>query len=169
MFALRAPLPVPRVPTTYKRRKVSRVCKSYFTIDEQNTTLLSEDADHDLLHIITFHQPNEEEGIYALRKLNSEGLPENCIVAWRNFDDAFRYKILLDAEMSRSSYIQFASHFELNFACGHGDYTCRIVDDGILLTPPTETIKTTDWERRNALLNGRWSVREKDDTPPEWP
>ena len=58
MFALRAPLPVPR---TYKRRKVSRVCKSYFTIDEQNTRLLSEDDSRDLLHIITFHQPNEEE------------------------------------------------------------------------------------------------------------
>ena len=116
MFALRAPLPVPRVPTTYKRRKVSRVCRSYFTIDEQNTTLLSEDTDHDLLHIITFHQPNEEEGIYAVRKLNSGGLPENCIVAWRNFDDAFRYKTLLDAEMKRSSYIQFASHYELDFA-----------------------------------------------------
>ena len=42
MFALRAPLPVPRVPTTYKRRKVSRVCKSYLTIDEQNTKSLSE-------------------------------------------------------------------------------------------------------------------------------
>jgi len=88
--------------------------------------------------------------------------PENCIVAWRNFDDVFRYKILLDAEMQRSSYIQFASHFELNFACEHGDYTCSVVDDGVLLTPPTETIKTTDWERRSALLNGRWSVREKD-------
>ena len=169
MFALRAPLPVPRVPTTYKRRKVSRVCKSYYTIDEQNTTLLSEDADHDLLHIITFHQPNEEEGIYALRKLNSEGLPENYIVAWRNFDDAFRYKTLLDAEMKRYSYIQFASHFELCYMCELGNYNCRVVNDGVLVTPPTETVKTTDWECRSALLNGRWSVREKDDTPPEWP
>ena len=59
MFALRAPLPVSRVPTTYKRRKVSRVCKSYFTIDEQNTKLLSEDDSHDLLHNVTFHQPDE--------------------------------------------------------------------------------------------------------------
>jgi hypothetical protein len=162
MFALRAPLPIARVPTTYKRRKVSRVCKSYFTIDEQNTQLLSESDSNELLHIITFHQPNEEEGIYAVRKLNSDGLPENCIVAWRNFDDAFRYKTLLDAEMKRSSYIQFASHYELDFACEHGNYTCRIVDNGVLVTPPTETIKTTDWERRNALLNGRWSVRERD-------
>jgi hypothetical protein len=162
MFALRAPLPVPRVPTTYKRRKVSRVCKSYFTIDENNTRPLSEADSKDLLHIITFHQPNEEEGIYAVRKLNSDGLPENCIVAWRNFDDAFRYKTLLDAEMQRSSYIQFASHFELCYMCELGNYNCRVVNDGVLVTPPTETVKTTDWECRSALLNGRWSVREKD-------
>jgi hypothetical protein len=162
MFALRAPLPVARVPTTYKRRKVSRVCKSYFTIDENNTRPLSEADSKDLLHIITFHQPNEEEGIYAVRKLNSDGLPENCIVAWRNFDDAFRYKTLLDAEMQRSSYIQFASHFELCYMCELGNYNCRVVNDGVLVTPPTETVKTTDWECRSALLNGRWSVREKD-------
>jgi hypothetical protein len=162
MFALRAPLPIARVPTTYKRRKVSRVCKSYFTIDENNTRPLSEADSKDLLHIITFHQPNEEEGIYAVRKLNSDGLPENCIVAWRNFDDAFRYKTLLDAEMQRSSYIQFASHFELCYMCELGNYNCRVVNDGVLVTPPTETVKTTDWECRSALLNGRWSVREKD-------
>jgi len=114
MFALRAPIPIARVPTTYKRRKFSRVCKSYLTIDEQNTKLLSESDSDDLLHIITFHKPNEEEGVYALRKLSSEGLPENIIVAWRNFDDVFRYKVLLDAEMQRSSYIQFASHYELD-------------------------------------------------------
>ena len=162
MFALRAPLPIARVPPTYKRRKVSRVCKSYFTIDENNTRPLSEADSKDLLHIITFHQPNEEEGIYAVRKLNSDGLPENCIVAWRNFDDAFRYKTLLDAEMKRYSYIQFASHFELCYMCELGNYNCRVVNDGVLVTPPTETVKTTDWECRSALLNGRWSVREKD-------
>ena len=166
MFALRAPLPVPR---TYTRRKVSRVCKSYFTIDENNTRPLSEEDSKDLLHVITFHQPNEEEGVYAVRKLNSDGLPENYIVAWRNFDDAFRYKTLLDAEMKRSSYIQFASHFELCYMCELGNYNCRVVNDGVLVTPPTETVKTTDWECRSALLNGRWSVREKDDTPSEWP
>ena len=169
MFAARCPLPISRVPLTYKRRNVSKVCKSYYTIDENNTKLLHESDSSELLHIITFQIPNEEEGVYALSKLNSEGLHENCIVAWRNFDDVYRYKTLLDAEMKRSSYIQFVSHFELEFMCDHGSYTCRIVDDGILVTPPTETIKTTDWERRSALLNGRWSVREKDDSPPEWP
>ena len=83
---------VSRIPFRYKRRKISRVCKSYYTIDDQNTRLLKEGHPNDLFHIITFHQPDEEEGIYAIRKLDSEGLPENCIVAWRNFDDAFRYK-----------------------------------------------------------------------------
>lgn len=164
MFALRAPLPVPR---TYIRRKVSRVCKSYYTIDENNTIPLSESDSNELLHIITFHQPNEEDGIYAVRKLNSEDLPENYIVAWRNFDDAFRYKTLLDAEMKRYSYIQFASHFDLCYMCELGNYKCRVVNDGVLVTPPTETVKTTDWECRSALLNGRWSVREKDDPPSE--
>jgi len=30
------------------------------------------------------------------------------------------------------------------------------------VTPPTKTIQITDWERRSALLDGRWSVQEKD-------
>lgn len=168
MLAARAPL-FPHVPTTYKRRKISRVCKSYFTIDENNTRPLSPEDSKELLHVITFHQPNNDEGVYSLRKLNNDGLPENYIIAWRNFDDAFRYKTLLDAEMKRYSYIQFASHFELTHMCELGNYNCRVVNDGVLVTPPTETVKTTDWERRSALLNGRWTVREKDDSPPEWP
>ena len=56
MFALRAPLPVARVPITYKRRKISRVCKSYFTIDENNTRPLGPEDSKELLHVITFHQ-----------------------------------------------------------------------------------------------------------------
>ena len=166
MFAARCPLPIPRALPRYRK---SKVCKSYFTIDENNTRPLGlEDFNH-LLHVITFHQPNDDEGIYSLRKLNKEGLPENFIIAWRNFDDAYRYKTLLDAEMKRYSYIQFATHFELNYMCELGNYKCRVVNDGVLVTPPTETVQTTDWERRSALLNGRWTVREKDDTPPEWP
>ncbi len=161
MFAARCPLPICRVPLTYKRRKVSKVCKSYYTIDENNTKLLHESDSSELLHIITFQIPNEEEGVYALSKLNSEGLHENCIVAWRNFDDVFRYKTLLDAEMKRSSYIQFVSHYELNFMCEHGNYSGRVVDDGSLVAPTTETTKPTAWERRSALRNGSWAAREK--------
>jgi|TARA_B100000405_G_scaffold299203_1_gene257165 hypothetical protein len=161
--------PVSRVPFRYKRRKISRVCKSYYTIDENNTTPLSETNRSDLFHIITFHCPDKEEGVYAVRKLNKDGLPINYIVAWRNFDDAFRYKTLLDAEMDYSSYIQFASRFELDHMCEIGNYACRVVNDNVLVTPPGETIKTTDWERRSDLLNGKWSVREKNEDPPEWP
>jgi len=31
------------------------------------------------------------------------------------------------------------------------------------VTPPTRTVEITDWERRSALIEGRWTVREKDD------
>ena len=158
-----------RVPVRYRGRKVSRTCKSYYTIDDTNTTPLKKCNKDELFHIITFHCPEKEEGIYSLRKLDSDGLPVNYIVAWRDFDDAFRYKTLLDAEMDYSSYIQFASQFELNYICEVGNYDCRIVNDGVLVTPPTQTLKITDWERRSSLLNGRWSVREKNEDPPEWP
>jgi hypothetical protein len=158
-----------RVPFRYKGRKVSRVCKSYYTIDDTNTIPLKKSNKDELFHIITFHCPEKEEGIYSVRKLDSDGLPVNYIVAWRDFDDAFRYKTLLDAEMDYSSYIQFASQFELNYICEVGNYECRIVNDGVLVTPPTQTLKITDWERRSSLLNGRWSVREKNEDPPEWP
>ena len=167
MFAARCLLPVP-TPRTYKRRKVSRVCKSYFTIDDRNTTSLDQTRSDKLLHVITFHN-KDDDGLYAVRKLNNDGIPENYIVAFVTFDDAFRFKTLLEAEMDYAPYIQFASHFELTHMCTIGGYKCRVVNEGILVTPPTETVKTTDWERRTALLNGRWSVRDKDDSPPEWP
>ena len=64
--------------------------------------------------------------------------------------------------MHLSSYVQFASRYELNHACEVGNYKCRVINEGVLVTPPTDTIKITDWERRSSLLNGRWSVRKKD-------
>lgn len=169
MFATRCQIPVPRVPTTYRRYKVSRVCKSYYTIDKNNSKSLDEVKTDGLFHVLTFHNPDAEEGIYSVRKLTDEGLPLDCIVAFTNFEDAFRYKTLLDAEMKLSPYVQFASRFELEHACNVGGYGCRVVNKGALVTPPSETMKITDWERRTALLNGKWSVKEKDDTPPEWP
>ena len=36
-----------------------------------------------------------------------------------------------------------------------------VVDEGAIIFPPTKTVEVTDWEKRNALINGRWSVREK--------
>jgi hypothetical protein len=169
MFALRAPLPIPRVPFTYKKCKISRVCKSYYTIDEHNSKPLDKAQTSGLLHVLTFHKADAEEGIYSVRKLNNEGVPVDWILAFTTFEDAFRFKTLLDAEMNLSPYVQFASRFELEHACNVTGCKCRVVNEGTLVTPPTETMKITDWERRSALLNGRWSVKEKSDEPPTWP
>ena len=160
MFALRAPLP--HLPPRYTKCKISKVSRSYYTINDSNTKDLTEVGGTDLLHVLTFHQPNADDGIYSIRELNEDGLPVNHILAFITFEDAFRYKTLLDAEMHLSSYVQFASRYELNHACEVGNYKCRVINEGVLVTPPTDTIKITDWERRSSLLNGRWSVRKKD-------
>ncbi len=159
MFAVRCQSP--QVPRTTNKRTISKVCKSYYTVNNLNSKDLTEVGGTDLLHVLTFHQPNTDEGIYSIRELNEDGLPVNHILAFITFEDAFRYKTLLDAEMHLSSYVQFASRYELNHACEVGNYKCRVINEGVLVTPPTETIKITDWERRSSLLNGRWSVREK--------
>tara|TARA_R110000796_G_scaffold241280_1_gene362625 strand:+ start:149 stop:631 length:483 start_codon:yes stop_codon:yes gene_type:complete len=159
MFALRAPLP--HLPPRYTKCKISKVSRSYYTINDSNTKDLTEVGGTDLLHVLTFHQPNTDEGIYSIRELNEDGLPVNHILAFITFEDAFRYKTLLEAEMGRSPYIQFASRFEIKHACEVGHFKCRVVDEGVLVTPPTRTVRVTDWEARAALLNGRWSVREK--------
>jgi hypothetical protein len=159
MFALRAPLP--HLPPRYTKCKISKVSRSYYTINDSNTKDLTEVGGTDLLHVLTFHQPNADDGIYSIRELNEDGLPVNHILAFITFEDAFRYMTLLEAEMGRSPYIQFASRFEINHACEVGHFKCRVVDEGVLITPPTRTVRVTDWEARAALLNGRWSVREK--------
>jgi len=159
MFALRAP--IPHLPPRYTKCKISKVSRSYYTINDSNTKDLTEVGGTDLLHVLTFHQPNADDGIYSIRELNEDGLPVNHILAFITFEDAFRYKTLLEAEMCRSPYIQFASRFEIKHACEVGHFKCRVVDEGVLVTPPTRTVRVTDWEARAALLNGRWSVREK--------
>jgi|TARA_B110000914_G_scaffold28223_1_gene20996 hypothetical protein len=159
MFALRAPLP--HLPPRYTKCKISKVSRSYYTINDSNTKDLTEVGGTDLLHVLTFHQPNADDGIYSIRELNEDGLPVNHILAFITFEDAFRYMTLLEAEMGRSPYIQFASRFEIKHACEVGHFKCRVVDEGVLVTPPTRTVRVTDWEARAALLNGRWSVREK--------
>ena len=66
------------------------------------------------------------------------------------------------SDMKITPFVQFASRFELEHACNVGGYECLVVNDGALVTPPTKTVKITDWERRSALMRGDWSVKEKD-------
>src|SRR5210317_789361 len=107
---------------------------------------------------------------YSVKLLDDEAIVKDDIVAFTNFEDAFRYKTLLEAEMDHKPYVQFASRFELEHTCNVGGYRCRVVNEGALVTPPNQTLKITDWERRSALLKGRWSVKDtKEDPPFEWP
>ena len=115
-----------------------------------------------MFHILAFIRDGDT-GLYSVTEHDDDGVPRNNIVAFRNFEDAFRFKTLLEADMKITPFVQFASRFELEHACNVGGYECIVVDDGALVTPPTKTVKITDWERRSALMRGEWSVKEKDE------
>lgn len=170
MFALKCPI-VQRTPYRFKKPKISKVCRSYYNIDNSNCKPLDKVQNRDLFHVLAFeHKDAEYEGIYAVTNFDADDLPVNNIVAFTNFDDAFRYKILLEAEIDKKPFIQFATRFELEYMCNVGNYRCLVINENVLVTPPTTTQKHTDWERRTALLSGRWSVREKDDNNSfDWP
>lgn len=169
MFAVKCP--ALRVPSfTYKRKPTQRKLRCYYSLDNLNSKRL-DDVKHDgLFHILAFIEDGDY-GIYSVKYLDDNAISQNDIVAFTNFEDAFRYKTLLEAEMDHKPYVQFASRFELEHTCNVGGYHCRVVNEGALVTPPNKTIKITDWERRSALINGRWSVREKDEGgfESEWP
>ena len=70
------------------------------------------------------------------------------------------YKVLLEAEMSLTPYVQFASPFEIDHVCVTGNYDCRVINEGTLILPPQMSVTATEWECRNALISGQWSVKE---------
>jgi hypothetical protein len=160
MFAMRCPLSFTCAPA---RRRISRVIRGYYSLDTRNSTPLDKVDDKDLFHVLAFIRDGDT-GLYSVTERDDNDVPRNHIVAFRNFEDAFRYKTLLEADMNMVPYVQFASRFELDHACNVGGYECMVVNEGALVTPPTKTVKITDWERRSALLEGRWTVEEKDDT-----
>lgn len=155
MFAAKMPVSVRRFT---RPRKYKTVTTAYYSYDTKNSKLLEKVHDLQMFHILAFIGDGDL-GIYSVKSMNGG---TDCIIAFRTFEDAFRYKTLLEAEMSLVPYVQFASRFELEHMCAVGNYKCRVVDEGVLVTPPTNTIKITDWERRSALLKGNWTVRDKD-------
>ena len=159
MFTVKCPIVHRSVPM---RRKISRVTRSYYTINNINSKPLDQVADVGMFHILAFIRDGDT-GIYSVSNLDDDGVKKSHIIGFRTFEDAFRYKTLLEAEMNMTPYVQFASRFELEHSCNVGNYGCRIVDEDALVTPPTKTVEITDWERRSALLEGRWTVMEKDD------
>jgi hypothetical protein len=158
MFAVKCPVVHRLLPM---RRKISKVTRSYYTINNINSKPLDQVTDVGMFHILAFIRDGDT-GIYSVTNLSDE-IKTNQIIAFRTFEDAFRYKTLLEAEMNMTPYVQFASRFELEHSCNIGNYGCRVVDEDALVTPPNKTVEITDWERRSALLEGRWTVREKDD------
>ena len=168
MFAAKCPA-LHKSSFTYKKKLIKRKVQCYYSLDNMNSKHL-DNVNHDgLFHVLTFIEDGDF-GIYSIKYLDDEAMVKNDIVAFTNFEDAFRYKTLLEAEMNHKPYVQFASRFELEHACNVGGYRCRVVNEGALVTPPNQTLKITDWERRSALLNGRWSVKDTREDPPfEWP
>jgi hypothetical protein len=159
MFALNSTVVFNRVPT---RRRISRTIRGYYKLNETNCQPIEQVEDHRILHVLAFIQDGDT-GIYSVKEHNEDGISHDSIIAFRNFEDAFRYKTLLEAEMNMTPFIQFASMYEIEHMCQTGNYDCLVANEGALVTPPTKTIQITDWERRSALLEGRWSVREKDE------
>ena len=161
MFAARCPLPIPRAVPRYRKPKV---CKSYYELDNLNSRSLDRfTSPADMFYIITFRNGGDE-GVYAVHETSTEHeAPKNNIVAFTTYDDAFRYKTLLEAEfVDKTPHVQYVSRYDIQYMCHTGGYGCRVVNEGTLVTPPSRTIKITDWERRQALLDGKWTVQEKD-------
>ena len=156
---MRCPIPFSCAPV---RRKISRTIRGYYSLDRRNSKPLDKVEKEGLFHILAFIRDGDT-GLYSVTEQDDDGgVPRNNIVAFRNFEDAFRFKTLLEADMKITPFVQFASRFELEHACNVGGYECLVVNDGALVTPPTKTVKITDWERRSALMRGEWSVKEKD-------
>lgn len=149
MFALKSPMLFSCIPM---RRKISRVIRGYYKLDKTNCRPIGRVDDTRLFHVLAFIKDGDT-GIYSVKEYNDECGSHDSIVAFRNFEDAFRYKTLLDAEMTMTSFVQFASMYELEHMCYNGNYDCLVVNTGALVIPPTKTIQVTDWERRSALLD----------------
>jgi len=100
----------------------------------------------------------EMEGIYSLRALSGEGLPQETIIAFESEEDAERYAGLLEATMEHTPAVCSIPPGELLLFCTDAGYACRLEPNGSLLIPPDYNVGVTDWERSLRLREGRWSV-----------
>ena len=158
MFALKSPMFFSCVPM---RRKISRTIRGYYKLDNTNCQPIERVDDTRIFHVLAFIKDGGDTGIYSVKEHNEDGVSQDSIVAFRNFEDAFRYKTLLEAEMDMTPFVQLASMYDIEYLCFTGNYNCLVMNEGVLVTPPIKTLEVTDWERRSALLGGRWSVRDK--------
>src|SRR6056300_527638 len=95
MFAMRCPIPFTCAPV---RRKISRTICGYYSLDKRNSQPLDKVDKEGLFHVIAFIRDGDT-GLYSVTEKDEDGIPRNNIVAFRNFEDAFRYKTLLEADV----------------------------------------------------------------------
>ena len=119
---------------------------SMHTLSDENSRSISEIKTNKPFHILAVEK-NGVEGIYSIAERHKNGVEVNHIVAFHTFDEAFRYKTLLEADTDFNLFIQFVSKYELNHACNVGNYKCRVVNRGTLVVPPSKTLEITDWEK----------------------
>jgi len=149
----------PRIIKKHIRNKT--IYANRYNFNDKNSKSLSEVYTSKLLHIITFHGDDGDDGVYAIKE-TTDTIPIDHILAFRTFDEAFRYKTLLEAETEFRPYIQFTTKYELTHVCAVGNYSCRVINLNALIIPPTKVIDITDWERRDALIRGKWSVLKEE-------
>tara|TARA_B110000914_G_scaffold67106_1_gene58607 strand:- start:832 stop:1305 length:474 start_codon:yes stop_codon:yes gene_type:complete len=141
-----------RIPARTYTRRFNTKCSvnktfraSIHNLSDENSMAISEVKTTKLLHIIAFERDGRE-GVYSMSERDKQGKDINHVLAFRTFDEALRYKTLLEAEMDFNPYVQFVSRFELNHSCNVGNYNCRVVNSGTLVIPPVKTRAITDWE-----------------------
>jgi hypothetical protein len=157
MFAIKSPMLFTCLPT---RRRNPRCVRAQYKIDNTKCQPIEQVEDTRIFHILAFIRDGDT-GIYSVKEYDEDGVSHDSIVAFRNFEDALRYKTLLEAEMDMTPFVQLASMYDIEYLCFTGNYNCLVMNEGVLVTPPIKTLEVTDWERRSALLGGRWSVRDK--------
>ena len=133
-----------RVPTPRFRVRC-KASASIHRLSDENSKAINQVHANKMLHVLAFEK-NGNEGIYSVVERTETGEEINQIIAFQTFDEAFRYKILLEADTELKPHVEFVSPYELNNMCNVGKYACRVVNIGSLLIPPTKTRQVTDWE-----------------------
>jgi len=133
-----------RVPTPRFRVRC-KASASIHRLSDENSKDINQVHTNNTLHVLAFER-NGQEGIYSVVERTETGEEINQIIAFQTFDEAFRYKILLEADTELKPHVEFVSQYELNHTCTIGKYACRVVNIGSLLIPPTKTRQVTDWE-----------------------
>ena len=106
-----------RTPVRTYTRRFNAKCSanktfraSMHNLSDENSTAISEVKTNKMLHIIAFERDGHE-GVYSMSERDEQGKDIHHVIAFRTFDEALRYKTLLEAEMDFNPYVQFVSQF----------------------------------------------------------